>query len=510
MKEKKYNRDLLTELKKTRLLAFTALIIIILVFVLVIIKSSFAASVRTGVVTIINPPAIKYIKPLMPSSAANQRVTIKGFVTINQLEFLLSGQIKQVLELIGSGKTKAFVDFNNSKLMTVLKYIKDVYGFNYKYSGGVIKLNNIETAVFHMPFTPLLNTVTASLGSHSNGSNTGSGVGSGVGTGGASASTSSLGSSGASSIGGYASENVSNINTPFFKKFIKNIKAVMGKNSSVMFSSRMQTLVIKGKVKKVELVKKYVKRIFKRMRKVVFVKLKVINVQLSSGYNFGINWNNLYSDMGHYLGAASSIAVNLSNTPTNSLSGSDNITFNSGNGTQAVINALNNFGKVHIVNQMKLEVLSGETRSLNNINTIAYSIGNQITTVGALGSTAQSTPQIGEASSGVNVVYTPEVVENKVYISVQLILNTISGYTQFTNGSSVPNVSTQSVSFTISVPSGKSALVGALQYKSLSNNREGVPILDDIPILGYLFSGAQVQKENNELLLLITPIIIKE
>lgn len=480
--------------------------LICIMFILVTVKNSSA-----GTVTIINPTPAKLIKPKLPDYIAGQKVTVKGFLNIGQLEFFLSGQLPETVELIGSGKTKSFVNFTDTKLITVLKYIKDVYGFNYKYAGGSIKLDDVETKVFHLPLTPLINTVSASLGSSGQGQgiNGASNTSSSAGT--SASSSISMGSGSSSSIGGYASEQVSNINTPFFKKFIKNVKSVMGKNSSVMFDARMSTLVVRGKVKRVELVKKYVHEIDKRIGKVVFINLKVINVQLSSGFVYGINWSNLYSDMGHYLGAASSIAVNLSNTPTNnSLNGSDNIIFNSGTGTQSVITALNNFGKTRIVNQAKLELLSGQTRSLNNINAIPYSIGNQITSIGALGSTSQSTPQIGQATSGVNVIYTPEVLHKKVYISVQLILNTISGFTQFANGGSVPNVSTQSVSFTISVPSGKSALVGALQYKSTNNNKEGVPILDNIPILGYLFSGYQSQTENNELFLLITPLIVKE
>jgi MSHA biogenesis protein MshL len=494
--------NLVKEFKFMRILVVLALI---LTFILIglVTENSFA-----GTVTIINPAPAKYIKPLMPDFVANQRVTVKGFVNIEQLEFLLSGQISQTIELVGNSKSKAFVDFNNSKLINVFKYIKDVYGFNYKYVGGRIILDDVETATFQLPFTPLLNTVSASLGSNNQNGNQGMTGATGA-TQTAAAST-TMGSRSGASIGGYATENVSNISTPFFEKFLKTIKSVMGKKSSVMFSARMQTLVVSGKVKKVELVKKYVKRIFKRMKKVVFVKMKVVNVELSSGYNYGINWNNLYTDMGHYLGAASKVALNLSNAPTNSLAGADNITFNSGTGTNAVISALNNFGKVNIVNQMKLEVLSGETRTLNNIGTVPYSVGNQVTTVGALGSTAQSTPEVGEATSGVDVVYTPEAVGNKVYISVQLILNTITGYTQLSGGVSVPDVSTQSVSFTISVPSGKSALVGALQYKSVNRNKVGVPFLDNIPILGYLFSGGQMQKTNNELFLLVTPVIVNK
>lgn len=494
---------LLKKLKRAQILSYIAAAILFAVLILVIAKCSFA-----GTVTIINPTPAKLIKPKLPDYIAGQKITVKGFLNIGQLEFFLSDQLPETVELIGSSKTKSFVNFQDAKLITVLKYIKDVYGFNYKLTGESIKLDDVETKVFHLPLTPLINTVSASLGSSGQGQgiNGASNTSSSAGT----AASSSMGSGSSSSIGGYASEQVSNINTPFFKKFIKNVKSVMGKNSSVMFDARMSTLVVRGKVKRVELVKKYVREIDKRIGKVVFINLKVINVQLSSGFVYGINWSNLYNDMGHYLGAASSIAVNLSNTPVSgSLNGSDNIIFNSGTGTQSVITALNNFGKTRIVNQAKLELLSGQTRSLNNINVIPYSIGNQITSIGALGSTSQSTPQMGQATSGVNVIYTPEVLRKKVYISVQLILNTISGFTQFANGGTAPDVSTQSVSFTISVPSGKSALVGALQYKSVNNNKEGVPILDDIPILGYLFSGVSKADTNNELFLLITPVIIK-
>lgn len=501
------NKDkLLKNIRRAQILSYIAVVILVAILILIIAKGSFA-----GTVDIISPAKVIKPKIKIPYNVAQERITAKGFMDIKELQFLISGQIPQQVGVVGKSGSKTFVNFNNTKLINVLRFIKSIYGFNYKYDSGsnIIKLNDVETKIFHLPFTSLFNTVSASLGSNQASGNS-SGIGSGgIGSSTASGSTSSLGSGSSSSIGGYASEQVTNIDTPFFEKFLKTVKATMGKGSSVMFSSRMLTLVVHGPVKRVELVKKYINQIKKRIGKVIFVNLKVINIQLSSGYNYGINWNNLYTDMGHYLGAASSIAVNLSNTPVSNLNGSDSIMFNNGIGTQAVINALNNFGKTNIVNQAKLELLSGQTRSLNKIQVIPYSIGNQITSVGALGSTSQSTPQIGEATSGINVIYTPEVLGDKVYISVQLILNTISGYTQFANGSSVPNVSTQSVSFTISVPTGKSALVGALQYKSNNKNKEGVPILDDIPILGYLFSGGQSQNTNNELFLLITPVIIK-
>ncbi|MHB8293023.1 MAG: type II secretion system protein GspD [bacterium] len=491
---------------------------LLIIFFLMFLYISVVKQVFAGTVNIINPISIHIIKPNLPVNVSNQRVSLKGDINIKELEFMLSGQIKQTIELIGNSKEKAFVHFNNAKLINVLKYIKTVYGFNYKYVNHDIRLFNVETIVFHLPVIPLYNSVSASLGSSSGGmgssgsSSMGSSSGSLTGSSGTSGGSSSIGSGSLSSMGGMASERVSNMSTPFFKKIIKIIKGVMSKRGRIMYSPRNSDLVIRDYVKNIELVKKFINSIKKSMRTAIFIKLKVINIDLSSGYNYGINWNNLYSDMGRYLGAASLLSVNLSNTPHNSLSGSDTIMFNSGNGTQAIISALNNFGSVSIVNQTKLEVLAGQTRSLNDMTTIPYLEGNQITSIGALGSSAQSTPQLGSANSGINVVYTPIIYHKKVYISVQLILNTIDKFTNYTSGKStfsLPEVSTKSVSFTVKVPSGKSALVGALQYKSTSKNSEGIPVLSNIPILGLLFSGKSKTVSNNELFLLITPVIIK-
>lgn len=469
-----------------------------------------------GSVSAFNLPPLKvsYAKKHgIPRAVAKQRITVKGYVNIAQLKFLISGQISQVIELSGTGKTKSFVNFAGTPLITVLRYIKDVYGFDYVYSRGILKLTDVETAVFRLPITPLTNTVTASLGSSGSPSN-GMGMGGSAGT--MSTPVASTGSSGYNSnssgmIGGYASENVSNITLPFYQNLLKNVKGVLSKTGRIMYSPRYQTLVVKDKVRNIELIKKYINQIKKKIGRAILVKLKVINVELSNGYNAGINFNNLYTDIGRYL-SRGSIAINLNNIPVSSLTGSDSITLNSGAGTQAVISALDNFGQANIINGSKYELLSGTTKSLNSITTVPYLAGEQLTSVGALGSSTQSAPELGEATSGTNIVYTPIVYGDKVYVSIQVILNTITGYSTYTSGGStysLPTVTTQSASFTVKVPSGTTVLVAALQYKSSNKNTEGVPFLDKIPLLGYLFSGVSNNTENNQLFIMITPTIIK-
>jgi type II secretory pathway component GspD/PulD (secretin) len=465
---------------------------------------------------------IVYIKPKI-KPVPLRYVTVKGNVNIKQLVYLIQSEVDIPIELSGSSKKKSYVDFNDARLSAVLNYIKHVYYFNYSYNYGTIGIFNFETREFKLPIIPLSNTVTASLGT----SSTGAASGAGGMTGGASPSGAAGGagmtggtgtSSSGTSLGGSVSESVSNIDTPFYKTIFTTIKGSLSKKGKIMFSSRYGIMYVSDYVRNIQGIKKYIRSIKKRMSKIILLKLKIIDVELSSGYEYGINWNNLYSDMGHYLGAASSLGVNLSNTPSSStLTGSDQITFNSGIGTNAVISALGNFGKINIMNEAKLEVLNGQTRTINNMETETFLEGEVASVVGvSTVSTGipQLTPEFGTANQGISVVFTPTLYKKDYVIaSIQLVLNTIAGINSYTlsgNSFNIPIVSTKSVSFSAKIKSGESAIIGGLYYIDTEKNSEGVPVLMNIPLIGDLFKGVSYSKTHNELFLLVTPVIVKK
>ena len=58
------------------------------------------------------------------------------------------------------------------------------------------------------------------------------------------------------------------------------------------------------------------------------------------------------------------------------------------------------------------------------------------------------------------------------------------------------------------VDNGETAVIGGLIRTNTGTIRRGVPILKDIPILGYIFSGTSEVKEKRELLIFITPKIV--
>lgn len=76
-------------------------------------------------------------------------------------------------------------------------------------------------------------------------------------------------------------------------------------------------------------------------------------------------------------------------------------------------------------------------------------------------------------------------------------------------GITIPALSTRRVETTVELGSGDSFVIGGLLQNSRSNSRSGVPILSDIPVLGKLFQSETFQNDESELVVMITPYIVR-
>jgi type IV pilus assembly protein PilQ len=74
----------------------------------------------------------------------------------------------------------------------------------------------------------------------------------------------------------------------------------------------------------------------------------------------------------------------------------------------------------------------------------------------------------------------------------------------------VPPVDTRSVETKVLVDNGETVVLGGVYERTKSFNKEQVPFFGDIPVVGYLFKTTSTQDENSELLIFITPKILKE
>jgi type IV pilus assembly protein PilQ len=60
------------------------------------------------------------------------------------------------------------------------------------------------------------------------------------------------------------------------------------------------------------------------------------------------------------------------------------------------------------------------------------------------------------------------------------------------------------------VSDGETAVIGGLTVTTITKNRQGIPLLVDLPIIGKLFGFSNTQEERQDLIILITPRIIDE
>ena len=79
-----------------------------------------------------------------------------------------------------------------------------------------------------------------------------------------------------------------------------------------------------------------------------------------------------------------------------------------------------------------------------------------------------------------------------------------------TGATGLPVVSKRAVVTKVRVKDGETIVIGGLLQKNETTTRRKIPLLGDIPILGYLFSRTDKRVDEVETMVFITPHILKE
>jgi type IV pilus assembly protein PilQ len=102
---------------------------------------------------------------------------------------------------------------------------------------------------------------------------------------------------------------------------------------------------------------------------------------------------------------------------------------------------------------------------------------------------------------------TPQITAEGTIIMTIEIQNNAADFANLVNG--IPPITTQSAKTTVMIPDGGTTVIGGIYRTEDSITRDRVPFLHTIPILGNLFKSFARTKQNRELLIFLTPRIIK-
>ena len=110
---------------------------------------------------------------------------------------------------------------------------------------------------------------------------------------------------------------------------------------------------------------------------------------------------------------------------------------------------------------------------------------------------------------GVRLNFTPTVTGNRIHLKVRPEVSTLD----FANGVvlqgfRIPALSTRRTETELELVDGQTFAIAGLMNNTVNSTMQKIPGIGDIPILGALFKSKQAQKDQTELVVMITPQIL--
>ncbi|HET6534871.1 MAG TPA: type II and III secretion system protein family protein [Sphingomicrobium sp.] len=159
-----------------------------------------------------------------------------------------------------------------------------------------------------------------------------------------------------------------------------------------------------------------------------------------------------------------------------------------------------NDGVATILAEPNLTALSGETASFLAGGEFPIPVSQSLGAV-----------TIEYKQYGVGLAFTPVVLaDGRISMRVRPEVSQLSdaGAVKL-NGFTVPALTTRRAETTVELGSGQSFMIAGLLQNTASNTIDKAPFLGDIPILGALFRSTKFQRQETELVVIVTPYLVR-
>jgi pilus assembly protein CpaC len=229
--------------------------------------------------------------------------------------------------------------------------------------------------------------------------------------------------------------------------------------------------------------------------------IKQLGIDLSANMNYGtavVNFNNAnpFTANGGPLTSNSLVAsaVNKAGLPT----------------VTATLRAMESAGVVRTLAEPNLTAISGEAATFIVGGEFPFPTGVTCQTTAA-GSVGQCAPSIAFKKFGISLNFTPVVLtEGKISLRVMTEVSEISTDNSINiSGVSVPSIKTRRAETTLEIPSGGSLAMAGLIQEQTKQAVNGMPGVDQIPVLGQLFRSQDYVNNQTELMVIVTPYVVR-
>jgi len=232
--------------------------------------------------------------------------------------------------------------------------------------------------------------------------------------------------------------------------------------------------------------------------------IKQMGIDLSASLNYGtavVNFNNTnpFTANGRALVGANTIGAAFGATPS----------------VQATLRAMESAGVVRTLAEPNLTAISGESATFIAGGEFPVPAGYSCDPV-----THVCTTQISFKKFGISLNFTPVVLaEGRISLRVMTEVSELSNDNSITlsqsvsnstvNSVTIPSIKTRRAETTLEIPSGGAMAMAGLIQEQTKQAINGLPGLAQLPVLGALFRSRDYVNSQTELMVLVTPYVVR-
>ncbi len=292
-------------------------------------------------------------------------------------------------------------------------------------------------------------------------------------------------------------------------EMLPHVKGMITPNRSdcsITVDDRTNQLIVTDTVSKIKQIREVVQRLDK-VTPQVMIEAKIVEANTDFSRNLGVGWatnggfdasagNYGYTGVVNYPGAA----ANVGSSPSGGVLG---VNFTRIGNTplliDAQLNAMETKGEGKIVSAPKILTLDNKEATIEQ----GVEVGYYVPQTGSGGS-ATTTTQFKRVM--LNLKVTPHItLDHRISLKIDINKDDIQSYT----AQGIPTIASKKASTELLLDDGDTLVIGGITKVSDSTTVSGVPGLKDIPFFGWLFKTKTDAKNNQELLIFMTPRIVQ-
>ena len=326
----------------------------------------------------------------------------------------------------------------------------------------------------------------------------------------------------------------------FWPELETSLRGLVGTDGgrAVVVNAQSGIIAIRANPRELRDVQQFLDKIQDIVSRQVIIEAKIVEVELSSAFQAGINWAAIAQQGSRTISAFQtgpqqgfgSNNLTLLNQPsvpvtvgpgnpvnsvvTNTLGGAFALAVNAGS-FNAYVELLATQGKTHVLSSPRVSTINNQKAVIKAGDDEYFVTGVSSNTVVGVGASTSSNLDLAPFFSGVALDVTPQLSGDG-----QIILHihpTVSDVTQkvltvtaqgVTNSLPLAFSQVRESDSVVKAKSGQLIVIGGLMLSNHQVQDYRVPLLGDLPLVGKLFQSRQKTDDHTELVILLRPIIV--